>query len=408
MLVRFTLLSSLTLALLSSAARSQLGAVHVVVEGMDLQAAVDAAQSGDTLLIYPGVYPSGAVIDGKSLTLAAEGSVPPLLLHGVQVANLAASGQVVLSGLQVQGEPWTGAGSGNALSVSNSAGAVRVDRCQFLGRERGHGATLIGALSFAATDSVFRGGNAAVWAPVAPGSGLWSSGSWVALYQSQLRGASGLEPTTIADGQPGADGGVISGGLLHFAESTFRGGDGGAAFGTCMFGGNGGDGLVVQTPSNARAIASTFVRGDGGAGGGCFCTLCVQGNKGTNLVGPVQLLAGPTTELELPRVAREATVVNVTVMTQPGAQGFLLASQQPAHALDAAYNGPLLLKGPFEVRTSTGPIPSGSTTISLTLPSLPAGVQSQTWFVQTIVRAPGGGGAFAGECRPLVIVDDAF
>lgn len=411
MLSRSTLLSSIALTLISSAVHAQVGAVRVVVEGMNLQTSVDAAQSGDTLLIYPGVYPSGATINGKSLTLVAEGVVPPLLVQGVRVTNLAAKERVVLSGLQVQGEPWTGAGSGNALAVSNSTGAVRIDRCHFLGREIGHGAALQGALNVAATGCVFRGGNAtawsAAWTNVTPGFGLAATGSWVALYDCQARGASGLEPTVTADGQPGADGAALSGGRFHAASSTFRGGDGGQAFGTCMVGGDGGNGLVAQGPASARTIGSTFVKGNGGAGGGCFCTLCVQGNPGANVVGPVQLLAGPATALDLPRLARESTVVNVTVTTQPGAQGLLLVSQHAAYRSDAAHHGPVLVNGPYELRMPLGTISSGSTTVPLALPALAAGTQSQTWFVQAIVLAPGGS-VFAGECRPLVIVDNAF
>lgn len=405
------LLSSFVLAALSIAAKAQVGAVHVVSNGMNLQAVVDAAQSGDTLLLQAGVYPGGATLNGKGLTLAADGPGQPLLDGGVRVANVAAGQRVVLSGLKVQGEAWTGPNTGRALAVANTAGAVRLDRCIFLGRELGHGATLQGALDFVATECVLRGGSPATWSSslysLRAGSGLTSSGSVLALYASQLRGASGLDAVGVSDGQPGGDAALVSGGRFHAALSVFRGGHGGVASGLCMFGGAGGNGLVVQSPLSARAIASTFTKGNGGAGVACLCISCVEGDDGFDLTGPVATLAGPITQLELPRVAREATTVNVMVTSAPGAVGFLFASQHAAHTSNAAYNGPILVKGPYEVRTPLGALASGATTLSLQLPTLPPGVESQTWFVQALVRSPSGG-AFAGECRPLVIVDDAF
>lgn len=411
MLCRSVLFSSIALAVFALNAPAQVGAVHVVVNGMNLQAVVNGAQSGDTLLIQAGVYPGGATIDGKGLTLAADGPGEPLLDGGVRIANVGAGQRVVLSGLKVEGEAWTGPNTGRALAVESTAGAVRLDRCVFLGRELGHGATLQGAPDFVATECVFRGGSPATWSSslstLRAGSGLTSSGSAVALYASQLRGASGLDAVSVSDGQAGGDAAALSGGRFHAALSAFRGGQGGLGSGTCMFGGAGGNGLVVQAPLSARAIASTFTKGNGAAGGPCFCILCVEGDDGVGLLGPVATLAGPVTQLEFPRVAREATTVNVMVASAPGAVGFLFASQNAAHTSNAAYNGPILVKGPYEVRTPLGALPSGSTTLSLQLPTLPPGVESQTWFVQALVRSPTGG-TFAGECRPLVIVDDAF
>lgn len=390
-------------------AQAQTGAVHVVQNGVNLQNVVDAAASGDTLLIRAGNYPTGATIDGKGLTLVADGPGAPLLSGGVRVSNLAPDERVVLSGLQVLGEPWTGLGTGRGLAVASSAGSVRADRCSFSGREVGHAAALQGPFGFVATGCQFQGGNVASYQPSSgllfAGSGLVASGGSQALFGSFLRGADALDAATFGDGQWGGTGAAVGNSRLHAASSTFQGGRGGRPSGACTFGGNGGDGLQVNAPWRVRAVASTFTAGAGALGNNCFCAGCFNGEPGVAMNGPVTTWPGPTAALYAPRIAREGTAVNIDISTQTGARVFLVASQHVAHDLDLAYNGPLLVRGPYELRLALGA--TGSTTVPLTLPMLPPGVESQTWFFQVIVRLPTSG-AWAGECRPLVIVDDAF
>ncbi len=94
-------LAALLLApLLATLAAAQ--AVHVVDPSgsgdfTGIQAAVNAAASGDTILIKSGHYYGRTVIDGKGLKVVAElGATDVEVIGGITVRNLAAGEVVVL------------------------------------------------------------------------------------------------------------------------------------------------------------------------------------------------------------------------------------------------------------------------------------------------------------------------
>jgi hypothetical protein len=396
---------------LAGSAAAQSGRVHVVTQGMNLQTVISGAQAGDTLLVKPGSYPSGAFIGGKGLQIVADTQLGVSITGGVRIQNTPPGQHVVLSGLAVQGEPWSGVGTGVGLRVTNTNGPLRIDHCSFLGTEVGNGAWLLAAADVVANSSAIKGNNSTSWGPIPAsndaGSGLVSSGGKLALFSCNLRGAPGVDADVWADGQHGGRGATVGSWEFYAARTSFTGGPGGRPFGSCTIGGNGGRGLSYGGATVANALGCMFDGGAGALGNNCFCATCLNGHPGQPLVGPVNVIASYTTRLDAPRVAREGQTVVVTITAQPNVRAFLLASLAPAHQFDAAYKGPLLVRAPYVLRMALGPMTSSTIQAQVTLPDLPAGTESETWFLQAFTRSPTSG-VHAGEPRSLVILDSAF
>ena len=68
---RFWAVGALSLACLGSVGNGRAATIRVPDEFAGIQAAIDVAQSSDTVLISPGAYTGDLVISGKSLTLAS-------------------------------------------------------------------------------------------------------------------------------------------------------------------------------------------------------------------------------------------------------------------------------------------------------------------------------------------------
>jgi hypothetical protein len=136
------------------------GVVRVPADFASIQAAVNAAQNGDTVLIAPGVYPGQLVILNKSLSLigspgAIIRAVPGMSIFGLpgvpggRVSLLGIwSSRVDLSGLTFDGNRSGDSQNGDFDGVWYLSSGGRVENCHFMGFR---GATL--ASSFA--DAVF-------------------------------------------------------------------------------------------------------------------------------------------------------------------------------------------------------------------------------------------------------------
>lgn len=90
---------------------------HVVRAGQSLQAAINKARPGDTLVIGRGLYRQGTIIINKQLTLQGEGypvfdgqhknevfivTAPHVILDGLQVQNTGRSSLVDMAGIKLQ------------------------------------------------------------------------------------------------------------------------------------------------------------------------------------------------------------------------------------------------------------------------------------------------------------------
>src|SRR5262245_22483379 len=97
----------------------------------DIQTAVNAATSGDVLLVQAGNY-APFVITNKSLYVFAMPNATVKVLGTVEVENLGPAQRVILSGLTATG-PVLPTTSAPGLLLENDAGHVRLQRCTFNG-----------------------------------------------------------------------------------------------------------------------------------------------------------------------------------------------------------------------------------------------------------------------------------
>ena len=155
--------------------------------------AVAAAASGDVILIEDGAYSGlGFTIDGKSLSLIADGSNVDINNISIVVQNLAAGQKVVFRGIDGAGTRfdlrnntgtvwieegyWNFSGSSSSAIpriAATSSAAVNILRCNVLGEQDSLGYSLGAALTASASnvhvyDSEFAGGAAGLFLPAVP------------------------------------------------------------------------------------------------------------------------------------------------------------------------------------------------------------------------------------------------
>jgi hypothetical protein len=124
-----------TLASLAGLQTAQAGNVRIAERPQlgpftTLQAAIDAAAEGESLLVTPDTYAS-FTIDGKSVNLFVTGSGEATLFGDVVVKNLAAGQSVVLTRLHVTGGesfPVPGAALTSPTSVGTCASSTALSK----------------------------------------------------------------------------------------------------------------------------------------------------------------------------------------------------------------------------------------------------------------------------------------
>ncbi|MFM7200097.1 MAG: right-handed parallel beta-helix repeat-containing protein [Myxococcota bacterium] len=133
-----------------------------------VQAAVDAAHSGDTVRIAPGFYPESVEVNGKALTLEGSGTAEQQVLDGMQVGSVMrigpAEGTTVLRRLTLQ----RGAAARGAGLLAEGA-QLELDQVRLLdnhARSKGGGAWISGG-SVRIVESVVEGCSAR------SGGGIW-------------------------------------------------------------------------------------------------------------------------------------------------------------------------------------------------------------------------------------------
>jgi predicted outer membrane repeat protein len=397
--------------LISAAARA--GGVAIVdAPGLgvlpDIQTAVNAAVSGDVLLVGPGAY-APFTIDNKSLYVFAMPGGAVTISGTIEIKNLGAAQRVILSGITATAPTATIlAQPPPGLRATSNLGHVRLQSCSFTGGKGkqgtcyangagGHGAlltdstrvafvacTLVGGRGYHNTTnySDCTGGNG--------GNGLEASGSAVALYDCDLRGGDG--------GQYGYQGGNGGHGAhqmdygVFASGSTFTGGTGGyAADFLAAYGGDGGDGLRVEASAQAQLVDNVYIRG---AHGQSFLGPPYDGEDGhpTFGAGIFNYLPQSARHFSAPSIIGELGSLAVQVSGDPGDQIFVIESATPAWLLSSPFFGIWLVPKPGQLSwagaTTLGA--SGSATIQRTMPSVAPPPSGRIRWMQGLAVGRGG------------------
>ena len=126
--------SALALLLLAPLASADVLVVSPTGPYMQIQAAVNAANDGDLVLVKPGLSYSGFHVQAKSLTVVADNWTSSTTLHAtVIVSDLAAGQTVALIGLRADlwNLPAAGGVPQDGLFSNNNQGSVRCQSCTF-------------------------------------------------------------------------------------------------------------------------------------------------------------------------------------------------------------------------------------------------------------------------------------
>lgn len=420
---------------------SALGGVLVVddtpgpgVTHTNLSTAISAAADGDTILVRPGLH--GIVfIDGKSLTIVADGTPRPSIFGNLVVRNLSATQQVVLRGFDNIGVTLGSPG----LRVSDCAGSVFIEDCTFDSTDgQGQGGNQITAAvhvercdrvvftrcALEATDSVTQSMSVFGSQDVDGPHGLHAEDSNVALYDCVLRGAVGY-----AIGCHGGDGAMIAGGSLFASGCSFQGNHAGPAGTVFIFdvpAGDGGNGVrltdrvttgvapyssfqgstTLTTPAIGRFVDCSFTTGLGGDGG--TSPDGAPGQPIATLHGAnASQLDGPARSFESSSPAHAGASTTLT-FTAPAGELVFTAAAIGAHPIYVnALAGTLVPTLPF-LFTPIGTMPAGGELeLTIPLPPLPAGFGALQIVHQAVYGTTTGEGRL-GSPSTLVLLDPAY
>lgn len=249
---------------------------------LQIQTAINAAQGGDTVLVFPGTYaelinymgkaltvksvagPSLTVIDGGqggSVVTFATGEGPNATLQGFTITNgLGAAGAA--------GPPSGNGGPGHAGGIHCQGSAPTITRCVLTNNTGGSGGA--GGAGQPSGGSGGRGGAGGIGVP---GSMALVTGCLFSGNNGGSGGAGGSGTGGSATAGPGGRGGpgglgVDAGGVTgcSFTGNTGgAGGPGGSSLGTGATGGTGGAGGCEVR--NATITGCTLLTGTGGPGG---------------------------------------------------------------------------------------------------------------------------------------------
>ena len=366
-----------------------------------VQAAVDAAADGDILLVKPGEIDgdSTITIDGKGLTLIADGGAVPL--GRLIVKNLPAGKHVTVRGFTLDVSPlsatiattFTG-----QLEVRDCAGSVWIESC---------------TSTAPATPGGFFG---ITWTAV--GGGLVDNSSAVVFLRCQLTGGQGgpEQPSCTIPGYsspgPGGDGLRVTGSVVTVHAGEITGGEGGHdGFGTCQpffTAGDGGPGMHVQ--ASTVHVAGAIVLGadktplSASPGEGLFVAdalssvslrgATVLAGIGTpivpDVVAPpdtVVTLTAPPRELSATAPVREGQPAQLVIDGQAGDLTAIFAGFTGAALVAPGKQGVWALGSPFFGPLLVAVNPVGRWTISFTAGNLtPAFLQGQAFLLQLVVH----------------------
>ncbi len=397
-----------------------------------LQAAVDAAQDGDVLLVRSGTYATFAIAD-RSVTVAADQGAVVEILGAVRIRNLSPGRTAVLSGLSARGSGLTEP-QRHGLFLTSNAGSVRIQDCSFEGSggvpawyRAGYAGAVVRDCADVALNATFLLGGAAgggeIDTPSIPrsGAGLHVERSTVNVHAGACTGGSGLDlgPHGTTAGWDGGDGGpglVASDATVVASGSLLRGGRGGnAAWFAPLFGagGRGGNGAEL-TASTAYLLDTPTLAGAGGWGTmGSIYFPTTDGAPGQARVGANFVdWAGSARYLLGPGPRREGETLTLTLQGPAGDDAALGFAADADYVLLPPASGAWLLERPRPPQVtrylSVGTVPaSGLLAWSRAVPELGVGVATRLVHVQALC-IDAAGNRFLSGARVLIQLDQAL
>lgn len=375
----------------------------------NIQSAVDAAGSGDVILVNGGQY-LGFAVDGKGLAIVEQAGADVLVRDGgglSRVANLPAGETVLLRGLAFETNPFSGFSGwevfGPSLTVENNAGEVRLEDCELT---VGHPCLAVAASSVALSGCSLTGGSGGFDgnSTYFPSPAVEIAGGSVYLYDGQVTGGRGrdaffLNPGVTLGPQAGEPGVVLEGGLLFAGGSDITGGRGGDGlqdvFQFCIGPSPGGSALWLKTGAPAVwASGSTAAAGEPGTIlGTCPPAPGVPAIELSS--GSYAVLPGSPAGLDAGPPVQEGDGIAVAVQGSPQELALLAYDFGTGGLFSPALGGALLLAPTFEL-LFLGPVSAaGTAAVSGTAGTLPPGVEQLVLHLQAATCDP-----VLGQCQP--------
>jgi hypothetical protein len=372
----------------------------VTGSGSNLQTAINAASSGDILVVRDGPYDS-MTINGKDLTLVEDTGHSVVIGAPCIVRNLASNQNVVIRGFTSINA------SGTGHIIEANSGHVWFEDCRltasaappdFVVPPQSVLVSECHAVVFARCDI----NSASLFASDVDGLVVYDSS--IACYECTIAGGVGAP-----NSNDGGDGMVVNAAYAHLSSCTVQGGHGGsgvtlwvAGVMTCTNGGSGGDGIVLLGGSLVEYIATTFVAGGGGSGG-TGCTAGPSGVATKVLFGSLQALPCAARLLTVgpsPAIGG-STLVTATAIGVPGELAFATYNAAPMFQSLPSNCGVQLVSTQFY--QSMGVIGgSGQITFSFTPPAYASGLGADM-FMQLGTFDPGTGSLRLGGNSVLTI-----
>ncbi|MEO0649235.1 MAG: hypothetical protein AAFZ65_00985 [Planctomycetota bacterium] len=396
----------------------------------EVQAAIDAAQDGDTILIRSGVYQS-IQIDGRSLTIVADVDAV-VRMQGISISNVAAEDALYLRGIETG--PF-GPGAFQVvpgLSIQGCDGPVLIENCVIgapgqptplnppgiaIRVALNAQVLLVDTTANGTTSNGFGGTNGA--------PAVLVDSSTLSIFGGEYEGGSGLDQNeSFLTGFPGGSGAAAvqaENSDLFLAGATLIGGDGGRGSTStagsgflfpCGDGGPGGD-AVLANGSSVTLRGGTPIPGTGGAPGGPppEGPACAFGADGAPIAGTSQTittLSGiPRTFAVSPNPVREGQVATQFFTGEPGDLVLWALSVGPSTLPLTSFGGPVLVSAsPFVVNAGSVPA-SGELSLPVAVGFLPPG-QPSLELVEQALMLPLQGAPVVTQPRRVVLFDSSF
>ena len=360
------------------------GTVHTVNDGggadfLDLQAAVDAAFDGDTILVQSGRY-GGVTIDDKELTITGEAgaSFDFRPQSTIEVRNLSADKSVLVRGLAADVTHVA-----PRLVLTDNVGVVLFEDLRFASPVLD-----VSSGVFTNSDVVvlvrcdFDGG----YSLTGEAHGIEALNCNLSLYNCNVTTDWMLGESAADVGRPGAAALLVNGCDVFLSTTVLQGPDA-ADCGPLTFAlGDGGPGL--EAIASDVEVAGAVILGGAGGGDGFFCDITNDGPNSVLDGSSTFVLLGETPRsYEISSPLREGESGSHDATGPMGEAVTLRFDTDIELALVGMITGPVFVPAP-DSTLSIGTIPgTGSLQASFTAPNLPRRVSAVTTVGQGVFTA---------------------